>query len=94
MFFLEEQDRHGISDGCKDMVYLFETAMAVMAPLSDLLTGNTNLETGKRVATEMEKAKGDFETAFTEARNYFAVSTRQLFECFSRSSAIQPGNER
>ena len=73
LFFLDEQDRQGISDGCKDMVYLFETAMTVMASLSDLLIGNTNLENGKRVATEMEKAKRDFETAYTAAQNYLLL---------------------
>ena len=55
------------------MVYWFETAMTVMASLSDLLIGNTNLENGKRVATEMEKAKRDFETAYTAARNYLLL---------------------
>ena len=72
-FFLDEQDRQGINDGCKDMVYWFETAMTVMASLSDLLIGNTNLENGKRVANEMEKAKRDFETAYTAARNYLLL---------------------
>ena len=67
LFFLDEQDRQGISDGCKDMAYWFETAMNIMASLSDLLKGNTNLENEKKVATEMEKAKRDFETAYTAA---------------------------
>ena len=70
LFFLDEQDRRGISDGCKDMIYWFETAMTVMASLSDLLIRNKTFENGKRVATEMEKAKRDFETALTAARNY------------------------
>ena len=68
---------------CKAMVYWFETAMTVMASLSDLLIINTNLENGKRVATEMEKAKRDFETAYTAARNYLLLQR----DCFSSVSA-------
>ena len=83
LFFLDEHDRQGISDGCKAMVYWFETAMTVMASLSDLLIINTNLENGKRVATEMEKAKRDFETAYTAARNYLLLQR----DCFSSVSA-------
>ena len=73
LFFLDEQDRQAISERCKDVVYWFETAMTVMASLSDLLIGNTNLENGKRVATEMENAKRDFETAYTAARVYLLL---------------------
>ena len=82
LLFLDEQDRQGISDGCKDMVYWLETAMTVMASLSDLLIRTKTFENGKRVATEIEKAKRDFETAFTAARNYLQ-SQRDGYSSFS-----------
>ena len=82
LFFLDEQNRRGISDWCKNMVYWFETAMTVMASLSDLMKRNKTIENGKRVATEMEKAKRDFETAFTEARNYL-LSQRDGYSSFT-----------
>ena len=85
-FFLDERDRQGISDGCKDMVYWYETAMKVMASLSDLFIGNTHLENRNRVSTEMEKA-------YTAARNYLMLQ-RDGCSSVCRTSVIQPGNKR
>ena len=38
-----------------------------MESLSELLIGNKNLENVKRVATEMENAKRDFEIRYTNS---------------------------
>ena len=52
-----------------------------MESLSELLIGNRNLENIKRVATEMENAKRDFEIVYSQQLG-ICSQNRGLFEFF------------
>ena len=52
-----------------------------------------NLENVKRVATEMENAKRDFEIVYSQQLR-ICSQNETLFEFFSITSAIEPGKER
>ena len=53
-----------------------------MESLSELLIGNRNLENVKRVATEMENAKRDFEIVYSQQLG-ICSQNETLFEFFS-----------
>ena len=70
---LGEQDlpsRRAVQNACEQIDYCLETAIEVMASLSDLYIQTKALDKGKKIVTEMEKTEAELYIAYEAAREY------------------------